>query len=127
MEVDRMQKGDFFNLDSAVPIPLSMTKKLLNILSAESTLMSIETDNNHHFVAKLHLLANPIEYYKEMNKIIGKAYKISRDLTKYRKYKENSRVFNSVNIIQTNGMYFIDLQYRSAQGFIDILNNHKTV
>jgi hypothetical protein len=28
MEVDRMQKGDFFNLDSAVPIPLSMTKKL---------------------------------------------------------------------------------------------------
>ena len=127
MEVDRMQQGDFYNLESAVPLSATMAKKLLNILSTESTLISVETDSNIHFVAKLHLLANPIDYYKEMNKLISKVYKLSGDLAKYRKYKENTRTFNSVHIIEVNGVNYMDLQWRSAQFFIDILNNHNSV
>ncbi|NLY43353.1 MAG: hypothetical protein GX066_05165 [Clostridiaceae bacterium] len=127
MEYDRRQKGDLFNLDSAVPISATMAKKLLNILSAESTLMSVETDNRTHCSVKLHLLANPIDYYKEMNKIISRAYKLNGNLNKYRRYKENSRIFNSVHIIEMNGVNYLDLQWRSAKSFIDILNNHNSV
>jgi hypothetical protein len=127
MEVDRVQKGIHFNLDNAVPVTPIITKKLSNILSAESTLMSVEMDNDKHFIAKMYLLANPIDYYKEMNKLIRKAYKIHGNLEKYRNYKVNSRVFNSINIIENNGAYYLEIQKKSAQGFIDILNSHELI
>ncbi|MGE4284684.1 MAG: hypothetical protein AB7G87_13400 [Clostridia bacterium] len=123
MDVDRMQKGDYFNLDSAVPISANLVIKLANILSTESALMSFEIDENSSCMAKLYLLANPLEYYKEMNKIIQKSYKCSNELSKYRRYKENIRAFNSVNIIEKAGSFYIDLQCRSAQGFIDLINS----
>lgn len=114
----------YLQTKDAILIPGVLCKKLTNMLSAESTLISVEKDDDTNIITKSHLLPNPIEYYREMNRILQKVYKNHDQLDKYREYKQNCHIYNCIHIFRYNGNYYLNLEKKSAQGFLDIINNH---
>ncbi len=103
-----------------ISISVALCKKLVNILSAESTLISTGTNEMLHVPCKLHLLPNAIDYYRDINRIIQKAFKSHGHLDQYRRYKQHIHLLNCIGIIQNTDGCFIRLHKKSAKGFMNI-------
>ena len=120
MDADPDHNKNIALTTDTISISVALCKKLVNILTAESTLISISTNETLNMSCKLHLLPNAIDYYRDINLIIQKAFKAPGQLEKYRKFKHHRHVFNCISIIQNDNNCLIRLHKKSAQGFMDI-------